>query len=385
MNWKIPLYKICNDEADVKAVSRVIERGSAWAIGPEIEEFERIVSDYVGVKYASAFNSGTSALHALLLAAGVESGQEVICPSFSFIATSNSILFTGSKPVFADIEEKTYGMSIHSLMKKITINTRIIMPVHIGGIVCQDIAGIEEVARSRNVLLIEDACEGLGSVSFGKKAGSIGDAAVLSFCGNKIITTGEGGMVLTNSRELHAKVNLLRSHGRAESENYFLTTKSLDYIQLGYNWRMPSMIAALGISQMAKLETVIEKRRRIARTFTSEFSKLDCIQVPIEPSGFRHVYQMYTLRVKNGGRKKRDELRNFLSNKGIITKIYFEPIHLTRFYQTEILLDKHPHLDITEKVSQEVLTLPIYPTMTEEEVSYIIDSVVTFCKSTCGN
>lgn len=375
VEWKIPLYKVFTDKEDVDRVRRVIERGSFWAVGPEIEEFEKSVSQYLGVKYAVAFNSGTSALHAIMIASGTKTGDQVLVPSFTFIASANSALFVGAKPVFADIEATSYGLDVASVRKKISASTKMIMPVHIGGMVCRDIVELKELAAKENVLLIEDACESLGSNVKSIKAGTFGDAAVLSFCGNKVITTGEGGMVVTNSGELYERMKLVRSHGRLESEPYFLTAKSLDYIELGYNWRMATMVAALGVSQMAKLETVIEKRRQIAKRMSSEFAKLEEVEPPREPEGFRHVYQMYTIRVKTG-KERRDGLRGFLTKKGIISKVYFEPIHLSAFYRE--MGHSDGELPNTERLSKEVLTLPIYPTMTDDEIGYLIESVGQF-------
>ena len=376
---KIPLYKVYTDENDTNLVARVIRRGMNWAIGPEIEEFENTVSDYVGTKYAVAFNSGTSALHALMIAAGIKSGEEIVVPSFSFIATANCAVFVGVRRVFADIEQDTYGLDAESIVQSISCKTRAIITVHVGGLACRDITELKRIAEERNILLIEDACESLGSIVHAKKVGSFGDAAVFSFCGNKIITTGEGGMAVTNSGELYEKLKLVRSHGRLDKEPYFLTTKPLDYVELGFNWRMPTMVGALGISQMLKLETVIEKRRVVANRMSSELTKIGEIEVPIEPIGFRHVYQMYTVRIRSG-RKKRDELQAFLSRQGITAKVYFEPIHLSYFYRNNFG-HKENELPVTELVSDEVLTLPIYPTMSTDELNYVVKSVRAFFTS----
>jgi perosamine synthetase len=299
-----------------------------------------------------------------------------LTPSFTFIASANSSLFVGARPVFCDIEGETYGLDVYSVRSLVTKDTKMIMPVHVGGLVAKDTAALKELAAQRGILLVEDACEALGSMARGVKAGTFGDVAVFSFCGNKVITTGEGGMVVTNSGEIYEKLKLYRSHGRLEKEPYFLTTKSLDYIDIGYNWRMPTIVAALGIAQMSKLERVIEKRREIAARMSEDLSKIPEVQTPVEPSGFRHIYQMYTIRVKTG-RRKREGLREFLTKKGIITKVFFEPVHLSYLYR-----ERYGHhsgeLPTTERISGEVLTLPIYPTMTEEEVSYVTDSVRQF-------
>ena len=375
VEWKIPLYKVYTDEEDLERVRKVVERGSYWAVGPEIEEFEKTVAGYLGAKEAVAFNSGTSALHATMMASGLGRGDKVTTSSFSFIASANAAYFVGAETKFADIEDDTYGLNAVSLRRSIRGGEKMVIPVHIGGLLCRDIFELKEIAAKNNVMLVEDACESIGSVANGRKAGTFGEAAVLSFCGNKVITTGEGGMVVTNSGELSEKLKLVRSHGRLEKEPYFLTNKSLDYIELGFNWRMPTMVAALGIAQMGKLDRVVEMRRKIAARLTSDFERINEVIPPYEPEGFRHIYQMYTIRVKSG-KARRDGLRDFMTKKGIITKVYFDPIHLTYFYRH--MGHREGELPVTERVAGEVITLPIYPTMTDDEVDYLSSSVKQF-------
>jgi perosamine synthetase len=373
--WKIPLYKVYCDENDVEAVTKVIKRGTYWAVGPEIEEFERVVADYVSVKYGVSFNSGTSALHAVLLAYDIKQGDEVIVPSFTFIATANAPLFVGAKPVFADIEDSTFGLDPNDVERKITKKTKAIMPIHYGGLPCR-IEELKKIADEHNLLLIEDAAESIGASINGWKVGSFGNAAMFSFCGNKVITTGEGGIIVTDSGEIYERLKLIRSHGRLESEPYFMTTKTLDYVMLGYNWRISSITAALGLAQMEKLDKVIEMRRRNAEYMTRKLSKIDGVEVPKPPVGYFHVYQMYTIRVDDG-RKIRDALKDHLAKKGIISKVYFEPVHLSSFYR-ERFSYKGGELPVTERLSDEVLTLPLYPTMTIEEINYVVESVKEF-------
>jgi dTDP-4-amino-4,6-dideoxygalactose transaminase len=373
--WRIPLYKVYWDENDVEAVTKIIKRGTYWTAGPEIEEFERVVANYVGVKYGVSFNSGTSALHAALLAYEIKQGDEVIVPSFTFIATANAPLFVGAKPVFADIEDSTFGLDPNDVERKITRRTKAIMPIHYGGLPCR-IKELRKIAQEYNLLLIEDAAESLGASVDGRKVGSFGNAAMFSFCGNKVITTGEGGIIVTNSSEIYERLKLIRSHGRLESEPYFMSTKTLDYIMLGYNWRISSITAALGLAQMKKLDRIIEMRRKNAEYITSKLSKIDEVKVPQPPEGYFHVYQMYTIRVK-GGRGVRDALKDHLAKKGIMSKVYFEPVHLTHFYREKFGF-KGGELPVTERLSSEVLTLPLYPTMTIEEMDYIIESIKEF-------
>lgn len=373
--WKIPLYKIYWNEDDVLAVASVIRQGMFWAIGPKITEFEQLIAEYTGRKFAVACNSGTSALHTLLLAYGINSGDEIIVPSFTFIATANSVIYVNAKPVFAEIEEETYGLDPEDVKEKITNKTKAIMPIHYGGCPCR-IEELKELAEDYKLLLIEDAAESLGARVRSQPVGSFGNAAIFSFCGNKVITTGEGGMIVTDSKEVYKKIKLIRSHGRLEKENYFTSEKSFDYVTLGYNWRMSNLIAALGISQMKKLDKVVKMRRKNASYLTKYLSRINKIITPNPPRDYYHVYQMYTVRTTEDG-EIRDNLREFLSKKGIMTKIYFEPVHLTQFYRKTFGY-KEGDLPITERVSRKVLTLPMYPTLTKEEMNYILKQIYNF-------
>ena len=234
---------------------------------------------------------------------------------------------------------------------------------------------LRETARKHNLLLIEDAAESLGATVDGKKVGSFGNAAILSFCSNKVITTGEGGAVVTDSVDICEKLKLIRSHGRAETANYFSSTDYMDYIALGYNFRMSDITAALGIAQLKKIDTVIEMRRRNAEMLSARLSRNAEIEVPRPPDDFFHVYQMYTVRV-NKGKERRDALSVYLAKQGIMTKVYFHPVHQSHFYKSE--LGYKCDLPITESLSRQVLTLPMYPALTEQEIDSIADQVATF-------
>jgi perosamine synthetase len=374
MDWKIPLFKIYWDEKDIEMVSEAIQRGMFWAIGPNIEKFEEMLSQYVGTKYALVFNSGTSALHAVLLACGIGPGDEVIVPSFTFIATANSPLFVGAKPVFADIEEKTLGLDPQDVVRKITARTKAIIPVHYGGCPCI-IKELIKIAEERKLILLEDAAESLGATIDNKKIGSFGKAAIFSFCSNKVISTGEGGAVVTNSAEIYERLKLIRSHGRLENSNYFSSTEYMDYVTLGYNLRMSDITAALGIAQLKKIDAVVAMRRRNAKMLSARLSRVAEIEVPHPPDNFFHVYQIYTIRV-NEGKEKRDALSVYLAKQGIMTKVFFHPVHQTHFYKNK--LGYKCDLPITESLSRQVLTLPMYPTLTEHEIDFIADQVATF-------
>jgi len=372
--WKLPLYKIYTDEEDIQSITKIIKRGSKWAIGPEIEEFENKLRDYVGTDYCITLNSGTSALHATFLAYGISSGDEVIVPSFSFIATANSTRFVNATPKFADIENKTHGLDPSLIKNKINSSTKAVVPMDYGGVSC-DILKIKDVAKDNNLLLIEDAAEGLGASVHGKKVGSLSDSAIFSFCGNKVLTTGEGGAVVTNSKEIYEKIKLIRSHGRVDGKNYFDNPNSSEYQGVGYNWRMSTMVASLGISQLSKLDKLIKLRQDNAQYVTQRISKNEEIEPPYVPEGFSHIYQMYSIKLPD--QKIRDSLHQFLLKNKIFCKIYFEPIHKTPFYSKNLNIDSNS-LSVTENVSSRILTLPMYPNMTIEEKVYLVDTVNSF-------
>ena len=377
MSWKIPLFKILWDEEDIEKVNEVIRSGMSWAVGPYVEKFEGGIAEYIGVKYAVAFNSGTSALHAVLLAYGISKGDEIIVPSFTFISTANCALFVGAKPVFAEIEESTYGLDPKDVERRITPRTKAIIPIHYGGCPCF-VEELRRVAKKHGLLLIEDAAEAFGAEINGKKAGSFGDAAILSFCQNKIITTGEGGAVVTNSELIYDKLKLIRSHGRRDIKDYFLSVEDMEYVDLGYNFRMSNIIAALGVAQMKKTDKAVKMRRANAQYMNRKLSQFAEITIPVAPEGFKHVYQIYTIRIKDS-RIIRDKLKQYLSERGIMAKVYFNPVHLTQFYRQKFGY-KPGELPLTERVAAEVLTLPMYAGLTKGEMEHIALQIKDFLK-----
>ena len=372
MAGKIPLYKIFTDSEDNRAVNKVLQRGMDWAIGPEIAEFEKKLASYIGTKYCIAFNSGTSAGHAALLAININSG-EVIVPSFTFISTANWPLMVNAKPKFVDIEEENFGLNPERVKSEITKNTKAIIPIHYGGLPCK-IIEINRIARNKKIPLIEDCAEALGTKIKGVSVGTFGQMSIFSFAPNKILTTGEGGAICTDSRKIFEKLQLIRSHGRKVNENYFKTSQLPNYISIGYNWRMSSMTAALGLSQFDKLDRIIQLRRRHARFYVLKLKKINEIKLPDEPKDHLHVYQLFTIQLKNN--LIRHKLQKFLASKGIMTKVFFEPIHLSKFYKKSGFGKKS--LSNTEKISRTVLSLPIFPGLKSEEITHICDSIKEF-------
>jgi len=371
-DWKIPLYKIFTDDEDLNLITKIVKRGSNWAMGSEILEFENEIKNYLNVDHCSVVNSGTSALHASLLAKNIKESDEVIIPSFTFISTANSVKFVNANPIFSDIEDDTLGLDPEKLKKSITKNTKAIIPVDIGGLPCK-INEINQVASENKLHVIEDAAEGFGASVNQKKLGTISEISIFSFCGNKVLTTGEGGAIVSNNREFIEKIKLIRSHGRVDQKNYFDETTSPNYLSLGYNWRMSSITAALGITQLQKLDKIIKMRQNNAKKISNKLSKCTLIKVPMPPKNYEHIYQMYTIKLPS--KEIRDKLQNFLTSKKIFSKVYFKPIHLYSFYHSPDLSKK---LSKTMQTYDTVLTLPLYPNMTNEENEYLTSNILEF-------
>lgn len=371
MPEQIPLFEIDWGATEINNVVESVTRGGYWAKGPFLDEFEAKLVDYHGVDHAVTFNSGTTALTGALATHGIGPGDEVIVPSFTFIATANAVKLVGADPVFAEIEPKFYGLDPDDVRERITDATVGIIPVHYAGSPCR-IRELRDIADKYELTLIEDAAEAQGAKWKDTMIGTIGDAGVLSFCQNKIITTGEGGAVLTDNHQIAEKLRLFRSHGRA-GEDYFDAPDSGSYIDLGSNYRMPDIAAALGVAQVGKIEELIARRRAIANRFNDAFANIDLISTPKVPPESRHVYQLYTIRLESV--LKRDEFVTKLASRNISSKIYFDPIHLSEYYRSE-----HGHsagdLPVTEDVSAQVLSLPIYSTQTLDQTDRIIETVI---------
>ena len=348
----VPLFEIYNDEEDIKLISEEIASGKYLAVGSRVSEFEEKIAEYIGTKHALTFNSGTSALHASLLAQGIGKNDEVIVPSFTFIATANCALFVGAKPVFADIEEGTCGLNPDSVQDLINKNTKAIIPVHYGGCPCQ-INELKDIAEDNDLILIEDAAEAFGASVDDKNVGTFGDLNVLSFCQN---------------------LKLIRSHGRLEGADYFSSSDLFDYIDVGFNWRMSNLTATLGISQINKVDKIIEMRQKNANYLSKRLlEETDSVFIPEVPKGYNNVYQLFSILVD-----KRDELIKYLSDNGISSKIYFHPVHQSELYKNK--LDYNINLPITESIFEKTLTLPMFPSITEEQMDYIADTVGNFYK-----
>lgn len=338
---KIPLFKINHTQRDVLAIKKIIKSGRCWANGEKCDEFEKKISEFVGVKYAVVCNSGTSALHAAMIALNIGKDNEVIVPSFTFISTANAPLYVGAIPVFADIEEETFGIDPKVVLNLITRRTKAIIAVHYGGNPCK-IKELRKIADDHGLFLIEDCAESMGA-----DCGKYGDVSIFSFCQNKIITTGDGGAITTNNKVLYERLKQIVNLGKSGN----------DFVSLGYNWRLSEPQCVLGISQLARIKSIIKKRKSNAK-YLCKLLKVPYLE--------KSVYQLFTIRKTENEIKS---LKSKLNNDNIDWKVYFNPVHLTSFYKS--LGYKEGSLPVTETVSKEVITLPMYPDLTRQEMEYI--------------
>ena len=355
---KIPIAKPIIGKEEIKEVVNVLKSGML-AQGKKVEEFEKDFSKYIGVKHAIAVSNGTAALHLALLSAGIKPGDEVIVPSFTFISTANSVLFCNAKPVFADINEEDFNINTDDIQKKITSKTKAIIPVHLYGQPA-DMKAIKDIAEDRHIKIIEDACQAHGAEFEGKKVGSFG-IGTFSFYPTKNMTTGEGGMITTGSDKINEKARLLRSHGMKIRYHHEI---------IGYNYRMSDINAAIGIWQLKKLDENIARRLENAKLLTGGLKDIDGIITPKTKPNKKHVFHQYTIRVTEDFKLSRKELMERLKEKGIDSLIYYPiPIHKQKAY---LDMGFNVKLPVTEKIVKEVLSIPVHPNVTKEQIEYII-------------
>jgi len=373
----IPYGRQHIDESDIEAVIEVL-KGDYLTTGPYIEEFEKNFAQKVGAKHAVAVSSGTAALHLACLAAGLKEGDEVITTPMTFAATANSALFTGARPVFADIDPLTGNIDPQEIENRITECTKAIIPVHYTGLPCE-MEEISGIARKNGITIIEDACHALGACCKGTVIGdcTYSDMTVFSFHPVKHITTGEGGIITTNSEELYKRLAFLRSHGIVR-DGGDLKGKShggwyYEMQYLGFNYRMTDIQAALGISQLKKLEWFIERRREIAGMYNRNLKDLS-LELPVEPEGYSSSYHLYTIRLKKEAGITRKQLYDRLREKNIYTQVHYIPVHTFPYYQDKLGY-RWGDYPAAEHHYSRVLSLPIFPGMTDEEVQRVIDAV----------
>jgi perosamine synthetase len=362
----IPINAPQIGEEEIEAVVKVLKSGiltHGLGAGPMVKKFEVEFADFVKAKHAVAVNSGTAALHSAMMAAGIGRGDEVILPSFTFVATAEVVVLVGAKPVFVDIDAETYNISPELIEKAVTKKTKAIIPVDLYGLPA-DMKPIREIANKHGLFIIEDAAQAHGATYHGKPPGAFADIACWSFYASKNMTTGEGGMVTTNNGEIAEKLRLIRSHG--EKEKYVSET-------VGYNYRMPEIEAAIGCAQLKKLPTFLAKRRENAKKLTEKLREAKNLQLPIEPRECTHSWYLYTVRIKDAEKVQRDKIVEELKRKGIGAEVYYAtPIHLMPYYR-KIGKCRLPE---TEKAANQVFSLPVHPSVTDNQISFMGETVL---------
>lgn len=371
MKKMIPYGRQTIEEDDIQAVVDVL-RSDYLTTGPKIAEFEKMVADYVGAKYAVAISNGTSALHAACFAAGIQPGDEVITTPLTFAASSNCVLYCGGTPVFADVDLKTYNIDPEDIRRKITDKTKAIIAVHLAGQPC-DMDEIHKIAKEHDLLVIEDGAHALGSVYKGKKVGTLSDMTTFSFHPVKPITTGEGGMIVTDNEEFYQKMMLFRSHGITRDENLMTRNDGSWFYQqldLGYNYRITDIQCALGCSQMKKLDRFLARRKEIVARYNEAFADCENIIIPYQLPETESGWHLYIVQVKNCDRKKVFEA---LREQGIAVNVHYIPVYMHPYYQ------EHGYKDIhcrnAEEVYSHIISLPLYPTLMVEEQEYVIETL----------
>ncbi len=362
---RIPLSSPEITEQDIQAVTAVL-RTSRLSLGPRLEDFEQTLARYVGATHAVAVNSGTSGLHLCIRALGIGAGDEVILPSFTFIAAANVLLYERAVPVFVDIEPKSLNLDPDKIAAAITPRTRAILVVHTFGVPAA-MDEILRIARKHRLLVIEDACEALGAEIRGAKAGSLGDAGVFAFYPNKQVTTGEGGALVTQNRDLARTARMLRNQGRAASGDWF------EHAEVGYNYRIPEVNCALGTEQLKRIEAILARREAVAHLYHDGLHAIPDLTLPpmTLPEG-RISWFVYVVRLGarwNQGR--RDWIWREMTARGIGCGRYFGPIHLQPAYRRETFR-KHP-LPVTEKMAERTLALPFFNQITGEQVHEVCE------------
>ncbi|MCX6250452.1 MAG: DegT/DnrJ/EryC1/StrS family aminotransferase [Bacteroidetes bacterium] len=370
---QIPIARPYLTEEEAQAAYDVILSG--WITqGPKVQEFEEKFASYIGSAYAVAVSSCTTALHLAMVVSGIGPGDEVICPSMSFIATANSIRYSGAIPVFAEVDPSTFNIDPDDTEKRITGRTKAILIVHQMGMPA-DIDRFKEICSRHNLKLIEDAACAIGSGYKGAKIGSHSDLVCFSFHPRKVISTGDGGMITTSDPGLYQRLKLLRQHGMSVSDQARHQSKSViieQYLELGYNYRMTDIQAAIGIKQLEKLDWLVEERRKIAHHYIESLSNIPCIDLPLEQPGYISNYQSFSINITPEAPCERNDLMQKLLNAGISTRRGIMTAHREPAY---ISYSGVISLPITEDTSDRSLLLPLYVPMKIEDVDYIIRKI----------
>lgn len=365
MNKQIPVYKPYFSGKEKEYVNDCLDSTWISSKGKYINMFEQSFAQYINVRYGVAVTNGTVAVHLALLALGVGVGDEVIVPSLTYIATVNPVHYVGATPVFVDSLETTWQMDPNDIRAKITEKTRAIIVTHLYGHPC-DMGEIVQIAHEKGVFLIEDCAEAIGTEFAGQKVGCFGDIGCFSFFGNKTITTGEGGMLVTNDKTIAMRAQSLRGQGLAMYREYW-------HDIVGYNFRMTNICAAIGMAQLENIDAVIKKKRDIANWYKGALVDLPCNLFVGEDgrNGIVNTYWMCTLVLKESS--IREELRHFLKEHGIETRPSFYPVHTMPMYSL-----KYQRFTVAEKLGWSGINLPSYPDLCKEDVEYIVDVIREF-------
>jgi perosamine synthetase len=365
---RLPVAEPSLGEKELLYVSECVLTGWVSSAGKFVTRFEEIFADFCGTSHAVATSNGTAALHLALLALGIGPGDEVIVPTLTFIATANAVTYTGAQPVFVDSDPDTWNIDPRLIEEAVTPRTRAIIPVHLYGHPA-DMDPILDIARRHDLDVIEDAAEAHGARYKGRRVGGIGDIGIFSFYGNKIITTGEGGMVVTDRSDLAEKVRMLRDHGMAPDRRYW-------HPMLGYNYRMTNLQAALGVAQMERVGDIIAKKRQIAETYDEGLRQIPGLTLPPRTEWADNVFWLYTVLIDE--RKfgiGRDDLMAHLRTYGVETRPVFPPVHQQPIYDTG------QALSIAERLSATGISLPSAPGLQEIEIERVVQAIQKICKT----
>jgi len=362
------------DRNDIKAVEKVIKSG--WFTqGPCVEKFEKIFAEYIGVKYAIALNSCTAALHLAIKSIGIKPGDEVIVPSLSFVATASCVLFEGGRPIFAEIDPETLNIDPEDIEKKINSRTKAIIPVHFAGMPAEmDL--INEIGKKYNLIVIEDSAHAIGAEYKEKMVGNLGNIGCFSFYSNKNMTTGEGGMLTTNEKKIAEIVKMIRSHGMSKSLWERIGKKAswnYDIVELGYNYRMNEIGAALGIEQFKKLEKMNKKRIKNAKMLTNLLKNVDGLFIPKVKKNVKNVFYIFPIRIVDA-KISRDDFIEKLRMNSVEAGVHYPPIHLFTLYR-KLFGYKPGDLPITEKIFKQLVTLPMHQNLKKKEIEYVANTV----------
>jgi len=371
---KVPYFVPWITKQDRIAINRTL--GNRWLTnGPKLKEFEEKLGDFIGTKYATGVGNATQALHLALRSLDIGIGDEVIVPTFTFVATANAAIYCGAKPIFADVSKDTFTILPEEIENKITNKTKAIIPVHYGGQAC-DMDEILALAKKHSLYVVEDCAHSLGSKYKNRMCGAMGQVGCFSFYAIKVITTGEGGMITTSNSKINKKTKLLRSQGMSiQAKDRETKAKwQYDIIDLGYNYRLDEIRASLGVSQFNRINQTTQMRIKIAKKYDEFIKKIKGLSIPKTKSDRNHIYHLYTIKVEKDYHLTRDGLFKKLSKKGIGTSVNYYPLHLMTLYKKNYKVSQKKFSN-SNKLKDKVLCLPIFPGMTEKQVEYVVSNI----------